>query len=115
MTKSNITIYSINTRGIYSGESDPRHEDYWFVTNDPTVQMDYQDSLASIATETGGLSFLNTSNFAKAFDGIVSDLNHQYLICYRPPDHKNRGEYHNIRVTCSRKDVHLRYRQGYVD
>jgi VWFA-related protein len=76
---------------------------------------DYQDSLSHIAQETGGLSFQNSQNFKVGFDSVLTDLNHQYLLCYRPPDHKKQGQYHSIKIVSKRPGVNIRHRLGYED
>lgn len=115
LNRSNITAYAINTRGAYVGGADPSRNDSRLFTNDPTLLQDYQDSVARIATETGGVFFQNSTNFQRGFDKILDDLKNQYLICYISPPHKKPGEYHNIKVVVKREGVKLRHRQGYVD
>jgi len=114
LNRSNITAYAINTRGAYMGGIDPSR-DPRMSSNDPTLLRDYQDSVARIATETGGVFFQNSTNFQRGFDKILDDLKNQYLICYSSPSHKKPGEYHNIKVVVKREGVKLRHRQGYVD
>ncbi len=106
LNKANITVYTINTRGMYVWDSDRVRDDQF--------TQDYQDSLVQIARETGGVAFLNSQNFKVGFDQILTDLNHQYLLCYNPPEHKKAQEYHKIRVEVKKPDVKVRYRQGYV-
>ena len=106
LNRSNITVYTINTRGMYVWDSDRVRDDEF--------TQDYQDSLVQIARETGGVAFLNSQNFGVGFDKILTDLNHQYLLCYNPPAHKKAQEYHKIRVEVKKPDVKVRHRQGYV-
>ena len=115
LNRSNITAYAINTRGAYVGGADPSRNDSRLFTNDPTLLQDYQDSVAQIATETGGVFFQNSTNFQRGFDKILDDLKNQYLICYSAPSHKRPGEYHAIKVVVKREGVKSRHRQGYVD
>ena len=113
MNRYNVTVYAINTRGMYSGET--ASQTPLLNMNDPTLIADYQDTLSQISEETGGLSFENSRNFKLGFDQIITDLGQQYLICYSPPPHKKAGEYHKIKVVCKKKGIDLRYRTGYLD
>lgn len=114
LNKSNITLYSINTRGIYMSGHDAAAESLDFSSEDTTLQQDMQASLSAIAQDTGGLTFENSSNFGKGFDAILNDLQHDYLLCYSAPSHDKRGAYHKIKVT-GPKGYDLRYRKGYID
>lgn len=113
LNRQNITVYAVNSRGMYT--PDNTGFDQRTVVDDPSLLHDFQDSMAQIAEETGGISFQNSQNFKFGFDQILTDLGQQYLICYNPPEHKKLGQYHKIKVSCKRKGVDLRYRKGYLD
>jgi VWFA-related protein len=82
---------------------------------DINLIKDYQDSLSEMAEETGGTSFQNSQNFKFGLDSILDDISHQYLVCYRSPDHKKVDKYHSIKVVSKKPGLKLRYRKGYVD
>jgi VWFA-related protein len=115
LNRYNLTLYAINTRGLAGSGPDVAKMESAYAAFDVNQARDYQDSLSQIAEETGGLSFQNSQNFKVGFDNILNDLSHQYLLCYRPPEHKKDGEYHSIKVVSKRADVNLRHRLGYVD
>ncbi len=115
LNRYNLTLYAINTRGLSGSGPDVGRMESSYSAFDVNQARDYQDSLSQIAQETGGLSFQNSQNFKVGFDNILDDLSHQYLLCYRPPEHKKDGEYHSIKVVSKRSDVNLRHRLGYVD
>ena len=96
LNKLNVTFYTIDAGGL-GGSSE------------------YQDSLVEIANETGGTAFYNSQNFKLGFKQVMTDLNHQYLLCYSSPVHAKRGEYHKIKVVSKRPGVDLRHRKGYTD
>lgn len=96
LNKMNVTFYTIDTEGL-GGSSE------------------YQDSLVEMADETGGTSFYNSQNFKIGFEQVLSDLNHQYLLCFQAPAYQKQNQYHKIKVTTTRSGVDLRYRKGYVD
>ncbi len=115
LNRYNMTLYAINARGLVGSGPDVSHMESSYSAIDINLTRDYQDSLSHIAQETGGLSFQNSQNFKVGFDSILSDLNHQYLLCYRPPEHKKAGQYHSIKIVSKRPGVNLRHRLGYVD
>ncbi len=115
LNRYNMTLYAINTRGAVGSGPDITRMESTNSQVDFNLARDYQDSLSQIAQETGGLSFQNSQNFKVGFDSVLTDLNHQYLLCYRPPDHKKHGQYHSIKVVSKRAGVNLRHRLGYED
>ena len=116
LNKKNITIYCINTRGPANLEADNIHEESRsFITSDTTLIKDFQESLDQIAEETGGISFKNSNNFTKGFTDILKDSEHQYVLCYNPPEHKDKGKYHDIKVASLKSGVNLRFRKGYIE
>jgi len=117
MNRLNVTLYSIDARGLISNGQDISDENLLNLTaggEDYFASHDHQEALASLAKETGGLAFIGTQNFSNSFSSMVRDLNHQYLVCYRAPEHKKKGQYHKIQVISKRRGVELRYRLGYV-
>ncbi|HEY7160532.1 MAG TPA: VWA domain-containing protein [Acidobacteriota bacterium] len=115
LNRYNMTLYAINARGAIGSGPDVIKMDSTNSQVDINLARDYQDSLSQIAQETGGLSFQNSQNFEVGFDSVLTDLNHQYLVCYRPPDHKKQGQYHSIKIISKRAGVNLRHRLGYED
>ncbi|MCI0612382.1 VWA domain-containing protein, partial [bacterium] len=115
LNRYNLTLYSINTRGLDSSGPDVTKAEGNYAAIDTQLIRDYQDSLSQMADETGGFSFQNSQNFKLGFDSILDDISHQYLVCYRSPDHKKADKYHSIKVVSKKPGLKLRYRQGYVD
>jgi VWFA-related protein len=117
LNRLDLTLYSINTRGLILTDPDvaQQHPQLRQGSKDWQAAQTYQDSLIRIANETGGISFYNSQNFKRGFWQVLQDLNHQYLICYRAPEHKKKGEYHSITVACRKTGVEVRHRLGYLD
>ena len=116
LNRLNVTLYTINTRGLLLTDTDFSRKDRLPQgAKDWQTARDFQDSLVQIAEETGGVSFYNSQNFTHGFHQVLRDLDHQYLLCYRASEHKKKGEYHRIKVSCKKPGVHMRHRNGYVD
>jgi VWFA-related protein len=116
LNRDNQTIYTISTRGQIQVVDDTFHSDRRYAPKDEKrYREDYQNTLAQIAHETGGIAFENSLNFKHGFDAVINDLTQQYLICYQAPEHDDDGEYHEIKVKSKVKGIKLRHREGYVD
>lgn len=115
INRFNVTVYSVNTRGMYVPGGSITAFDRDFVVQNNSYLQDFQESLAQIADETGGTAFMNSQNFRVGFDRVLQDLDHQYMLCFNAPAHAAKGAYHQIRVVVKKPDISLRYRKGYVD
>ncbi|MCI0414374.1 VWA domain-containing protein [bacterium] len=112
LTRLNVTLYAVGTRGmpLLADSSIARSADRF--GDNLQLESTLQDSLVQLADQTGGLAFTKSQNFKVGFDRITKDLEHNYVLCYSPPDH-GKPKYHEIRVVCKRPGVKLRYRKGY--
>ncbi len=115
LNKQNITLYTINTRGMYDAGDNIDIANSTLVQFDHSFLQDYQESLAQIAEETGGISFQNSQNFKKGLDLILTDLSHQYEMCYSASNRKTAGKYRKIEVRVKRPGARVRHRKGYVN
>lgn len=115
LNRHNITFYAVGSRGPINDLLETvRETDRAFHIKDLEFLKDYEDFLALIADETGGIYFGNSLNFKRGFDAILADLNHQYLLCYKPPAH-SRQKQHSIEVKAKKPGVKVRHRSGYYD
>jgi VWFA-related protein len=115
LNRYNITFYTVNSRGpINDLLETAREADRRIEKSDLQFLEDYADFMELIADDTGGVYFGKSLNFKKGFDAILADLNHQYLICYKPPEHTKEGA-HSIKVKSTKDGVKLRHREGYYD
>ncbi len=73
-----------------------------------------QDSLRSLAEETGGLAAVDINAFRPAFDRIVQANSRYYMLGYRPPTHPRDGKFHKIDVRVKRSGLQVSARKGYA-
>jgi VWFA-related protein len=136
--RSNVSIYSIDPRGLTMLGDDAIGVSGWADANPPPaddtgsggggasgrpgigpgslrneLQLS-QDSLRALAEESGGFAAVNTNEFGTAFDRIVSDNSSYYVLAYYPPSPKRDGKFHRIQVRVSRPGVTVRARRGYA-
>ncbi len=121
--KSNVAIYPVDSRGLeafapggsaqnaslrgraaYSGQAVLSQFDSNFAT---------QETLSTIAEDTGGKAFLDTNDFGKAFDKVQADTSTYYVLGYRSTNPAMDGKYRRITVKVNRPGLKLEYRQGY--
>src|ERR1051326_4080941 len=75
-----------------------------------------QETLATLANDTGGKAFLDSNNFAPAFTKVQEDTSSYYLLGYVSNNPARDGRFRQITVRLNRadlKDVKLEYRRGY--
>lgn len=123
-TRANVSIYGVDPRGLtaagddtitasnlIAGELNPgggRGMNRF--TNEIMLS---QNSLRTLSDETGGVAAVNSNQFDKAFERIVSDNSSYYLLAYYPPSPQRTGKFHRIEVKTNRPGLKVRSRRGY--
>jgi VWFA-related protein len=72
-----------------------------------------QDTLTTIAEDTGGRAFFDTNNFTSVFDRVVKDTSAYYVLGYSSTNAARDGRFRRITVKLKRSDLTLDYRSGY--
>ncbi|MBP6716187.1 MAG: VWA domain-containing protein, partial [Acidobacteria bacterium] len=110
--RANVTMYTIDPRGLTAGpdmdEQDVRMQEY--MDNVRTTQ----DTLRVIADLTGGFAVVNMNDFDKALKKIDAEASDYYILGYysNNPDPLRRRRQVEIRV--NRPNVTLTYRKEYT-
>ena len=73
-----------------------------------------QDSLRTLAEETGGFAAVNQNTLNMAFDRIVDANSRYYVLGYYPPNHARDGRFHRIEVRVKRPGLRVSARRGYA-
>jgi len=121
--RSNLAIYTMDMRGLqalvaggeaqnaslrgvsaYSGQSTINALNSNFTT---------QETLVTLASDTGGRAFLDSNDFSKIFKGVQQDTSTYYLLGYHSTNIARDGRYRRIVVKCSIPGVKIDYRRGY--
>lgn len=121
--RSNVTIYAVDPRGLTTlgedtigvtslGDQDSPGNGLGLggLQNELMVA---QNSLRTLAEETGGFAAVNTNQFGNAFQRIVEDNSAYYVVAYYPPSNKRDGKFHKIEVKATRPGITVRARKGY--
>ena len=129
--RSNVNIFTVDPRGLvgltseYIELSRSNSELFNVGARDPRFgtqphmallaeMRQTQDSLRSLAEQTGGLAAIDTNSFASSFDRIVQANSLYYMLGYDPPDHPRDGRFHKIEVRARRPGLQVSARKGYA-
>jgi len=121
--RSNLAIYTMDMRGLqalvaggeaqnaslrgvsaYSGQATLNALNSNFTT---------QETLVTLASDTGGRAFLDSNDFSKVFKGVQQDTSTYYLLGYRSTNSARDGRYRRIVVKSNLSGVKIDYRRGY--
>jgi VWFA-related protein len=73
-----------------------------------------QDSLRTLAEETGGFAAVNKNSLDEAFARIAEVGSRYYVMGYYPPTHPRDGRFHKIEVRVKRPGLKVTARKGYA-
>ena len=121
--RANMAIYTMDLRGLqalvaggeaqnaslrgtsaYSGQSTINALNSNFTT---------QETLVTLASDTGGRAFLDSNDFTQVFKGVQQDTSTYYLLGYRSTNPARDGRYRRISVKVNVPGVKIDYRRGY--
>ena len=121
--KANVAIYPLDVRGLqalpaggeaqnaslhgqsaYSGAS---------VLNDLNSNASTQETLSTLAADTGGKAFFDSNDFSGVFSQVHKDTSAYYILGYSSSNHVKDGRFRHIKVVVNRTDLKLEYRAGY--
>ena len=109
--RSNTALYTVDPRGLTSGEFDIS-ENVGMQRSSAALRQT-QDTLRVLADETDGRAFVNRNDFGKAMKQIVADSSAYYLIGYNSSQAPQDGKFHEIKVRVKRAGTEVRARKGY--
>jgi VWFA-related protein len=72
-----------------------------------------QDTLTSLASDTGGRAFLDTNDFGEAFARVQRDMSAYYLLGYASTNLAKDGRFRRIQVKVRKPGLHVEARAGY--
>jgi VWFA-related protein len=121
--RSNMSIYTMDIRGLqalppggeaqsaslrgtsaYSGQA---------TLNSLDSNSSSQETLVTLAGDTGGKAFLDSNDFGKVFKGVQEDTASYYMLAYHSANAARDGKYRHITVKLNRPGLKLEYRKGY--
>jgi len=109
--RSNTAFYTVDPRGLSTGEFDI-NENVGMQRSNASLRQT-QDTLRVLAGETDGRAIVNRNDFGKAMKQIVQDSSAYYLLGYNSSQAPQDGKFHEIKVRVKRSGTEVRARKGY--
>ncbi len=121
--KNNVSIYPVDVRGLQAfppggeAQSASLHGQSAYngaaVLNDISGNAASQETLSTLAADTGGKAFFDTNDFSGVFSQVQKDTSAYYVLGFASTNRLKDGRYRRLRVTLNRPDVKLEFRPGY--
>src|SRR5476649_1695629 len=121
--RANVSIYAADMRGLQAmvpggdATQGSRRGTSTFsgasTRNQFTSMASTQDTLTTMAEDTGGRAFFDANSFGQVFDKVVNDTSAYYVLGYSSTNPALDGRFRRIRVKLKRQDLKLEYRSGY--
>ena len=121
--RANVSIYAVDPRGLtqlgdeaitVASVADDPNVDFGTARGFQRELLLAQESLMSLADETGGLAIVKTNDVAGGLDRIVRDTSRYYVIGYVTDPTLGPGKFRKIDVKVKRPGLRVRARRGYV-
>jgi VWFA-related protein len=121
--KNNVSIYPVDIRGLQAfppgGEAQNAslHGQSAYngnaVLNDLSGNAASQETLSTLAADTGGKAFFDTNDFSGVFTQVQKDSSAYYVLGFTSTNPLKDGHYRRLKVMVNRADVKLEFRPGY--
>jgi VWFA-related protein len=121
--KNNVSIYTVDIRGLQAfppgGEAQNASLHGQSAYNGAAVLGDLnsnaasQETLSTLAADTGGKAFFDTNDFSGVFTQVQKDSSAYYVLGFTSTNPLKDGHYRRLKVVANRADVKLEFRPGY--
>src|SRR6202023_239988 len=121
--KNNVSIYPLDVRGLEAfppggqAQSASLHGQSAYngaaVLNDLDSNAASQETLSTLASDTGGKAFFDSNDFSGVFSQVQKDTSAYYVLGFTSSNPLKDGHFRHLKVQLNRQDVKLEYRSGY--
>ena len=121
--KANVSIYPVDIRGLQAfppgGEAQNAslHGQSAYngaaVINDLSSNASTQETLSTLASDTGGKAFFDSNDFGAVFSQVQKDSSAYYVLGFTSSNALKDGRFRRLKVQLNRPDLKLDYRSGY--
>ena len=121
--RANVSLYAVDTRGLQAvvpGGDATRASSFGagaFSGRGVRGQFDQlqasQETLQTLASDTGGKAFTDSNDFGAAFTQVIRDTSAYYLLGYSSTNDVKDGRFRRITVRVKRPDLRVEHRNGY--
>ncbi|HEU4935076.1 MAG TPA: VWA domain-containing protein [Vicinamibacterales bacterium] len=121
--RANVAIYAIDTRGLQAvvpgGDARQASGRGQSLFSGRGVQQQFdqlassQETLTTLASDTGGRAFTDSNDFGEAFARVQRDMSAYYLLGYSSTNTTKDGRFRRIQVRVKRDGMRVEARAGY--
>ena len=111
-SRFNASVYSVDPRGLAVFEFDMDQPQISYRTDQRALRFT-QDTLRTLAEETGGRAIVNQNDLRPGLRQMLDDASGYYLLGYNSIAAPTDGEFHEIEVRLKRPGLRVRAREGY--
>jgi len=121
--RANVSIYAADMRGLQAvvpgGDASTASTRGVSAFNGASMRNQgdrlsaSQDTLTTMAEDTGGRAFFDSNSFGAVFDRVINDTSAYYVLGYSSTNIARDGRFRRIKVRLKRTDLKLEYRSGY--
>jgi hypothetical protein len=121
--RAHVSIYPVDTRGLQAvvpgGDATRASGRGTALFSGQNVRQQFsqlsasQDTLGSLASDTGGRAFLDSNDFAPAFARVQRDMSAYYLLGYASVNVTKDGRFRSIHVRVKKPGLKVEARGGY--
>ena len=121
--RAHVAIYPIDIRGLQAvvpggdaGQGSGRGQAMFSgrgVAQQFSRLAESQDTLTSLAGDTGGRAFTDTNDFSDAFTRVQRDMSAYYLLGYSSTNSAKDGRFRRVQVRVKRDGLRVEARAGY--
>ncbi|MGH9434126.1 MAG: VWA domain-containing protein, partial [Terriglobia bacterium] len=121
--RADVSLYTVDARGLVAlppgGDATSSSPSGIGIYTNQALSSQVNDlhngreTLASLATETGGRTFYDMNDFSQAFKDVQTLNTTYYLLGYTPTDTGSDGRFRHIRVTVDVAGLKIQGRPGY--
>jgi VWFA-related protein len=121
--KANVSIYPVDIRGLQAfppgGEAQNAslHGQSAYngaaVLNDLSSNAATQETLSTLASDTGGKAFFDSNDFGAVFSQVQKDSSAYYVLGFTSTNALKDGRFRHLKVQLNRPDLKLDFRSGY--
>jgi VWFA-related protein len=121
--QANVSIYPVDVRGLSAfppgGQAQAASLHGQGAYNGQAVLSDLngnaasQETLYTLAADTGGKAFMDTNDLSGVFTQVQKDTSAYYVLGFTSTNHLKDGHFRHLKVQVNRPDIKLEYRPGY--
>jgi VWFA-related protein len=121
--RANVSIYPVDSRGLQAivpgGSARQGSRGGLSAFTGSAVGQQFtqlaaqQETLTTLAADTGGTAFLDSNDFGEAFGRVTTDISSYYILGFASTNAEKDGRYRRITVRLRKSDVKVEAREGY--